>query len=149
MLSCVHRSFPDGFIGEAVIVFKDSTASSDHVVAFDRACTMEEELGHSARFVTPEVFANWKEKKVMWGRQKLLKQVAVVGERLKAEQKQRRTEHVQQLAREREQLNHDNSALRVEKERKVEELEVQKKARAEADEIAAYAHPRISHLHPP
>ena len=62
-----------------MIVFKDE--ASDHLVAFDRACTMEEELGSAAHFVTPAEFARWKAKKIMWGK-KLFATVSEVGARL-------------------------------------------------------------------
>ena len=118
-----------------MIVFKDD--ASDHVVAFDRACTMEEDLGsdargrRNARFVTPAEFATWKEKKVMWGRQKLIK--VAVQTRLKAEERQLRTERVQRIAAERARVEKDNTLLREENAHKEEALQEQTAALAQVE----------------
>jgi len=118
---CVPAFNWQGFKGEAVLVFQH--AASGHMVGFDHACNLEDELasggGVGCRFLSLSEYEKLKDQ--VWAKQKLKKLTAESV--FKAEKKKDRAEQVKQLTVESAKRESENTALRAQNEKVGEALQ--------------------------
>jgi len=103
-----------GFQHQAVLLF--TTPADDHYLAFEHACSLQNE-SRDAHLVEWAEFQRWKERKVAWAKQ-LCKRFDF-HRRLLATEKARQNERVKHLAREAEEQKRKNVALTADKEKEV------------------------------